>query len=143
MTRLCLMLPVTLAAAACSDATPEPPPGTEIAANGIASASQPIGTPRALPTASGPGTAFGLTRQQLEDAELVDTVGREVGEVERVETDASGDVTAAIVEVADTDPDRLVRLPITRLTAVANGDGWDLRAMTSRAELIAMPQMER
>ncbi|QDX26696.1 hypothetical protein FPZ54_12200 [Sphingomonas suaedae] len=143
MNRLHLMLPMALAVTACSEATPEPPPGAEVAANGVASVPGPTRTPQALPTASGPGTAFGLTRQQLEDAHLVDTVGRELGEVERIETDASGEVTAAIVEVADTDPDRLVRLPITRLTAVANGAGWDLRAMTSREELIAMPQMER
>lgn len=143
MTHLYLMLPLALVVTACSDATPEPPPGAEVAANGVASAPASTRTPQALPTASGPGTVFGLTRQQLEDADLVDTVGRGLGEVERIETDASGEVTAAIVEVADTDPDRLVRLPITRLTAVANGDGWDLRAMTSREELIALPQMER
>jgi len=143
MTPLHAMLPMALAVTACSDATPEPPSGAEVTANGMASAPAPTQMPQALPTASGPGTAFGLTRQQLEDANLVDTVGRELGEVERIETDASGEVTAAIVEVADTDPDRLVRLPVARLTAVANGDGWDLRAMTGREELIAMPQMER
>ena len=62
---------------------------------------------------------------------------------DRVETDASGNIDAVIVEIADTDPDRFVRLPLTRLTAIADGDDWNLRAATSRAELIALPQVER
>ena len=96
-----------------------------------------------LPSASGPGTAFGLTTKQIEDADLVDVSGKDLGDIHRVETDASGNIDAVIVEIADTDPDRFVRLPLTRLTAVADGDDWNLRAATSRAELIALPQVER
>lgn len=142
MSRLLYALPL-LFVAACSDNAPEAPAGTEVAANGAVTAPPPMATPAAVPSASGPGTAFGLTTRQLEDADLIDATGRDLGDVERVETDASGEVVAVIVEVDDTSPDRYVRMPITRLTAVADGDDWDLRAATTREELMALPQVDR
>ncbi|HSX57613.1 MAG TPA: hypothetical protein VLG14_20100 [Sphingomonas sp.] len=142
MTRLLTALPLVFAAG-CSDDPPKAPAGTEVTANGAISAPAPTVTASTLPAASGPGTAFGLTTKQIEDADLVDTAGQDLGDVHRVETDASGNIDAVIVEIADTDPDRFVRLPLTRLTAVADGDDWNLRAATSRAELIALPQVER
>jgi hypothetical protein len=142
MTRLLTALPLVLIAA-CSDDPPAPPAGTEVTANGAISAPAPTVTASNLPSASGPGTAFGLTTRQIEDAGLVDVTGKDLGDIHRVETDASGNIDAVIVEIDDTDPDRFVRLPLTRLTAVADGDGWNLRAATSRAELIELPQVER
>lgn len=141
MPRLLIALPLLLGA--CSDDPPQPEAGTEVTANGAISAPAPVLTPKALPSASGPGTAFGLTTRQIEEADLVDAGGRDLGDVHRVETDASGNIDAVIIGIADTDPDRFVRVPLTRLTAVADGDEWDLRALTSRAELIALPQVER
>lgn len=141
MNRLLLALPLSLAA--CSDDPPAAPAGTEVTTNGAISAPAPVLTPKALPSAAGPGTAFGLTTRQIEDADLVDAGGRDLGDIHRVETDASGNIDAVVVEIDDTDPDRFVRLPLERLTAVADGDDWDLRALTSRAELIALPQVER
>lgn len=141
-----LLLPVfapLIIVTACSDDTPQVPSGTEVAANGAVSAPPAVATPVALPSASGPGTAFGLTTKQLEDADLVDNVGRDLGDVERVETDASGNITGMIIEIDDTDPNRFIRLPLARLTAVADGDDWDLRAATTRDELMALPQIVR
>ncbi|HEY0622261.1 hypothetical protein [Sphingomonas sp.] len=142
MTRLLTALPLVLIAA-CSDDPPKAPAGTEVTSNGAISAPAPTVTASNLPSASGPGTAFGLTTKQIEDADLVDTGGHDLGDIHRVETDASGNIEAVIVEIGDTDPDRFVRLPLTRLTAIADGDDWNLRAATSRAELIALPQVER
>lgn len=142
MPRSLAVLPF-LFAAACSDDPPAAPAGAEVTANGAISAPAPTVTASNLPSASGPGTAFGLTTKQIEDADLVDVSGKDLGDIHRVETDASGNIDAVIVEIADTDPDRFVRLPLTRLTAVADGDDWNLRAATSRAELIALPQVER
>lgn len=141
MNRLLLAFPLGLAA--CSEKPPEAPAGTEVTANGAISAPAPALTPKALPSASGPGTAFGLTIRQIEEADLVDARGADLGDVHRAETDASGNIVDVVIEIADTDPDRFVRLPLTRLTAVADGDEWDLRAATSRDELIALPQVER
>ncbi|WP_423605024.1 hypothetical protein [Sphingomonas sp. MS122] len=137
------LLALLLGLAACSDDPPEPPAGTELTSNGAIVAPAPVLTPKALPSASGPGTAFGLTTRQIEDAGLVDVRGTDLGDVHRVETDASGNIVDVVIEIDDTDPDRFVRLPLARLTAVADGDGWDLRAATSRDELIALPQVER
>lgn len=142
MSRLLAVLPL-LFVVACSNDPPAPPAGTEVTANGAISAPAPTVTASNLPSASGPGTAFGLTTRQIEDADLVDVAGKDLGDIHRVETDASGNIDAVIVEIADTDPDRFVRMPLTRLTAVADGDDWNLRAATSRAELIALPQVER
>lgn len=142
MTRFLTALPLVLIAA-CSDDPPQAPAGTEVTTNGAISAPAPTVTASNLPSASGPGTAFGLTTKQIEDADLVDVTGKDLGDIHRVETDASGNIDAVIVEIADTDPDRFVRLPLTRLTAVADGDSWNLRAATSRAELIGLPQVER
>ena len=142
MPRLLAVVPLALVAA-CSDKPPEAPAGTEVTANGAISAPAPTVAASNLPKASGPGTAFGLTTRQIEDADLVDVAGRDLGDIHRVETDASGNIDAVIVEIADTDPDRFVRLPLPRITAVADGDDWNLRAATSRAELIALPQVER
>jgi len=142
MSRLLAVLPL-LFVAACSNDPPAPPAGTEVTANGAISAPAPTVMASNLPSASGPGTAFGLTTRQIEDADLVDVAGKDLGDIHRVETDASGNIDAVIVEIADTDPDRFVRMPLTRLTAVADGDDWNLRAATSRAELIALPQVER
>lgn len=132
-----------LFAAACSDRPPEAPAGTEVTANGAISAPAPTVAATNLPAASGPGTAFGLTTKQIEDADLVDVAGNDLGDIHRVETDASGNIDAVVIEIADTDPDRFVRLPLARLTAVADGEAWNLRAATSRAELIELPQVER
>ncbi|MEG3182053.1 hypothetical protein [Sphingomonas sp. LT1P40] len=140
--RLLVAIPLVLVAA-CSDDTPQAPAGTEVTANGAISAPAPAKTPAALPSATGPGTAFGLTTRQIEDADLIDSSGKDLGDVERVETDASGNIVGVIVEVDDTNPDRLVRLPLTRLTAASDGDDWDLRAATTRDELIALPQVDR
>lgn len=142
MIRSLTALPLVLVAA-CSDDQPKAPAGTEVTANGAISAPAPTVTASNLPSASGPGTAFGLTMKQIEGADLVDVSGKDLGDIHRVETDASGNIDAVIVEIADTDPDRFVRLPLTRLTAIADGDGWNLRGATSRAELIALPQVER
>ncbi|WP_447727141.1 PRC-barrel domain-containing protein [Sphingomonas koreensis] len=142
MIRLFTVLPLALAAA-CSDDPPKAPAGTEVTPNGAIAAPAPTVTAANLPSASGPGTAFGLTTKQIEDADLVDVTGKDLGDIHRVETDASGNIDAVIVEIDGTDPERFVWLPLTRLTAVADGDDWNLRAATSRAELIALPQVER
>jgi hypothetical protein len=139
------LIPVGLLAAlaACSEEAPQVPAGTEIAANGAATVPPPQPTPAVLPTATGPGTAFGLSTNQLEDAELVDTSGAELGEVEWVENDPQGNVTGVIVELDGTKPDRLVRVPIMGLTAVADDKEWRLRTNATKEQLVALPAVPR
>lgn len=94
-------------------------------------------------TAAEPVLALGLTRRQLEDAELLDATGAEIGEVERVVTDASGAVTGLLVEIEDTTPDRYVTIPLDGLTVVTQGDDHDLRSTHTRDALVAMPETPR
>lgn len=104
----------------------------------------------AMPTATGPGTAMGLTGAQLEDADLRDATGRDLGDVERVVADGAGNVTALLVEIDDTEPDRYVELALEGLEAVrepddddGRDDDWDLRADLTREALMAMPEARR
>jgi hypothetical protein len=136
-----LMLVAPLVLAACSPEKPDAPAGAEIAANGAVSV--PAATPPALPSATGPGTAFGLTTRQIDDADLVDASGAKLGEVERVVTDPAGAITALVVELEDTKPDRFVQLPITGLTAVADGNDWNVRTTATRDQLVAMPSVQK
>lgn len=88
--------------------------------------------------------ALGLSRHQLEDADLIDASGREIGEVEGVVTDASGAITSLIIELDQRDPapDKRVLLPLRDLQAVPErGDPghYDIQTQRSAAELMKLP----
>lgn len=88
--------------------------------------------------------ALGLTRHQLEDADLIDAGGREIGEVERVVVGADGKVTGLIVEIDQRDPkpDRHVQISLAGLKAVPEArDPGDFNIQTdkSQADLLALP----
>ncbi len=137
-----MYLPLLTAAAsialtACGNGQPTATPAAGTAA--------PAPAPVAAQTTNmaEPVLALGLTRRQLEDAELLDATGAEIGEVERVVTDASGAVTGLLVEIEDTTPDRYVTIPLDGLTVVTHGDDNDLRSTHTRAALVAMPETPR
>ena len=74
--------------------------------------------------------ALGLTERQLLDADLVTRDG-----------DSSGDVTALLVEVEDSEPDRYVEIPLAGLT-VTQGTGLsdaDLQTGMTAQDVAAMP----
>jgi hypothetical protein len=135
------------ALAACSNDTPETnqvalPVGTQIADNGVVAA-PPQGSEPNIPVATGIGTAFGLTRQQLEDAELLGANNAELAEVERATTDAQGNVNGLVVEI-DAEPDRTVLLPLKGLEPVAVNGQWHLRAKTlTREQLLTLPEVKK
>ena len=88
--------------------------------------------------------ALGLTRLQIEDADLVDLQGREIGEVERLVVDSGGKVTHLIVEIDlnDPKPDHIVQIPLTGLAAVPDPDDrgeFDVQTRQGVDELLAMP----
>ena len=97
----------------------------------------------AQPAATKP-VALGLTRLQLEDADLVDVNGREIGEVERLVIDRNGAVVGLIVEIDQNDPkpDHITRIPLTGLAAVVDPDDkgeFDVQTNQSVADLLALP----
>lgn len=85
--------------------------------------------------------ALGLTERELLDADLVSEDGTELGDVEQVRRDASGAVTALLVEVEDSDPDRYVEVPLTGLTVREGGiiNDTDLQTSMTAQDLAAMP----
>jgi hypothetical protein len=88
---------------------------------------------------------LGISRDQLEDADLVDARGREIGEVEGLVAGADGVVTAVIVEVDQRDPtpDRRVQLPLAGLKAIPDrSDPGEFNIQTQQTvqQLLAMPE---
>ena len=85
--------------------------------------------------------ALGLTERQLLDADLVGEDGTELGDVEQVRRDSSGAVTALLVEIEDSNPDRYVEVPIAGLSATEGGilEDTDLRTSMTTQDLAALP----
>ena len=126
-----LLAGTTMLLAACGDGGAQSEDQAMTPANQTASAN---------PAQTATVVALGLTMEQLDDADIVDASGREIGDVERVVTDASGAVTGLVVEVDDTDPDRHVTLPLEGLTVVQDGNDHDLRVAMTRDQLNALPE---
>lgn len=87
--------------------------------------------------------ALGLTREQLEDADILDPTGREIAAVEQVVMDSAGKVTGLLVEIDDTDPDRNVIIPLDGLIVVEQGHDRNLRGPITRDQLLAQPEARR
>ena len=85
-----------------------------------------------------------LTPAQLEDADLLDKTGREIGEVERVLISADGKVSGLIVEIDQRDPtpDKHIQISLKGLTVVPErgeaGD-FDIKTDQTKDALLAMP----
>ncbi len=137
MHRPLLAAAASLALAACGDGQRAEAP----AAEPTAPASTPVSTQTT--NMAEPVLALGLTRNQLEDAELLDATGAEIGEVERVITDPSGAVTGLLVEIENSTPDRYVTVPLDGLTVIEQGNDRDLRSAHTRDALMAMPETPR
>lgn len=121
----------------------------------LAACSQPLAKPDKTPEASpdaasaptmagapaaGAGAmALGLTVAQLEDADIITPAGVDLGDVQRVDVDASGAVTGLIIEPAGEGGPRWVRIPLDGLTTRKEGDDYDLVSTMTLAQLKALP----
>lgn len=120
--------------AACSQ-PPAKPDKTPEASPDAASAPTMAGAP-----AAGAGVmALGLTVAQLEDADIITPAGVDLGDVQRVDVDASGAVTGLIIEPAGEGGPRWVRIPLDGLTTRKEGDDYDLVSTMTLAQLKALP----
>ena len=115
-------------AAACSDgeeraATPSPGP--------LASGQAPAGDAV---------VAFGMTRTQLEEADLRSADNRELGDIEGVVTDAGGAATHLVVELEGPgDQRKVVPLADLRSRQTADARDGDLATDLTAAQLEALP----
>jgi hypothetical protein len=84
--------------------------------------------------------AFGMTRRQLEDADIVAADGTDLGDVETLILDAAGVPTQVVIDLEGLDRD--VALALTDLRpapAGANGQVEDLTVDMTAAQLAALP----
>ena len=92
----------------------------------------------AAATASAPAVAaLGLTEQQLLDADVVNGVGVDFGDVEAVLRDASGAVDRVNVKLDK--GGKMVTLKTADLTTTQDGNDWDLVTKLTREEISALP----
>lgn len=120
--------------AACSEAPPKPTKTPEASPD---AASAPTMTHTAAPAAG--ATALGLTVKQLEDADLITPAGIDLGDVQKVDVDASGAITGLIIEPAGEGGPRWVRISLDGLTPRKEGDDYDLVSDMTLEQLKAMP----
>lgn len=120
--------------AACSQ-PPAKPDKTPEASPDAASAPTMAGAPAAAAGVM----ALGLTVAQLEDADIITPAGVDLGDVQRVDVDASGAVTGLIIEPAGEGGPRWVRIPLDGLTTRKEGDDYDLVSTMTLVQLKALP----
>lgn len=125
-----------LAVAACSDTTDDvvqqPSPGA---------APAPVTENRAEMAQNAAALAFGMTRQQLEDADLVSSNFTDLGDVESLVLDPAGALTQVVIEL-EGPGDRKVALPLSDVRGIAHDNGayTDLTTELSAAQLAALPE---
>jgi hypothetical protein len=121
--------------AACSDREDEvvqtPTPGA---------APEPVSETRAEVATTSAALAFGMTREQLEDADLLSSTNTDLGDVETLVLDPAGQLTHVVVEL-EGPGDRKVAVPLADLSSVAlnNAASVDLTTRLTAAELSALP----
>jgi hypothetical protein len=93
---------------------------------------------------SAPGP-LGLTADQLDDADLIDPQGRDIGEVENLMVGAKGDVVGLIVEIDQRSPkpDRRVQIQLSEARAVPDPTDpgrFNVQTGLTREQLLARPE---
>ena len=83
--------------------------------------------------------ALGMTDLQLVDADLVSPDGSELGDVEAVHRNEAGAVDGLYIELANTDPDRFVLIPLDGLKSRMDGNGLDVQTDMTEADLAKLP----
>lgn len=102
-----------------------------------APAQQPAAQSAATPAAA--DGALGLTERQLMDADLLDSRGREIGDVEGIVRGDDGAVSQLLIEIEDSDPDRYVLIPLDGLQVHRSSDDADIKSNLTREDLMKLP----
>lgn len=132
-----LLLPVAacalIGAAACSNE----PDAVEATSPGAAPVV--VSENRADTAATSAALALGMTREELEDADLVSSAPNftDLGDVETLVLDATGQVTGLVVDLEGVDTD--VIIPVGQVTSTRRGNEIDLATTMSQAQLQALP----
>lgn len=137
MTRLTLAALglLALGAAACSDRE------ADVAMTPAAGA-EPVAVPEQVAESAtdAAAVAFGMTREQLEDADLMSLDNTDLGDVETLVLDASGTLTHIVIELEGPgDLKKVVPLANLGVGEQADGSSKDLTTDLTAAQLTALP----
>lgn len=101
----------------------------------------PVTETRADLAATDAALAFGMSRKQLEDADLIAADNTDLGDVEALVLDAAGKLTHLVVEL-DGPGDVKVQLPVDQVRGLArnNGADKDLTTDLTAQQLAALPR---
>jgi hypothetical protein len=130
-TRLAASAAVLLALGACSDRDDDV----------VQPSGQPVTESAAEAAQTEAAVAFGMTRRQLEDADLISTDGADLGDVETLILDAAGAPVQVVIDLEGVD-DKDVVLALSDVRAApatANGRVEDLTVDMTAAQLAALP----
>src|SRR3546814_15427927 len=75
-------------------------------------------------------------------SDLCSSDGKELGDVAQVLRDADDKVDRLLVEIDGTGPDRYVHVPVQGLKPVVRGTATDLEASMTKADLMALPEVQ-
>lgn len=127
---------VALGAAACSDTDDD-----VVQTPAAGQAPVPVEEARADVATNAAALAYGMTRQQLEDADVLSRDNTDLGDVETLVIDAQGALTHVVVELDGPD-DIEVMVPKEQLTSIAqnNAASTDLVTDLTSAQLQALPR---
>ncbi|RZJ18985.1 MAG: hypothetical protein EON91_02890 [Brevundimonas sp.] len=124
-----------LTAAACSDTTDD-----VVQAPAAGEAPAPVSETRADTATTRTAVAMGMTRQQLEDADILSSTNTKLGEVDTLVLDPAGKATHIVVELEGPGDPKVV-VPIDQLRSIARNSGADVDLTTNltAAQLQALP----
>lgn len=120
-------------AAACSDRNDD-----VVQAPAPNAAPQPVSETRADAATTSAALAFGMTREQLEDADLLSEANTDLGDVETLVLDAQGRLTHIVVDL-EGPGDLEVVVPVGDLSSVDRNGEKDLTTQLTLAQLQALP----
>ncbi|QBX38143.1 hypothetical protein E4M02_10610 [Brevundimonas sp. S30B] len=135
-----LILPVAaslgLALAACGDNTTDDV--VQAPAEGAAPA--PVTENRAATAATQTAVALGMTRSQLEDADLFAADRTKLGEVESIVLNPAGEATHLVIDLENSDLD--VMVPIDQVRSINYQGDVDVTTDLTMAQLQALPPFQ-
>lgn len=98
----------------------------------------PVSETRAETAQTAAAVALGMSREELEDADVISSDNTDLGDVETLVLNAGGQVESIVVEL-EGPGDRHVVVPIGQLTSLTRGDDKDLTTTLTAAELADLP----
>lgn len=129
-----LALVSALALVACNDTDDDvvqaPAPGAQ---------PEPVSENMAQTATTQAALTLGMTREQLEDADVLSSTLTDLGDVETLVLDPAGQVTHVVIELEGGGDDRMVSVPIGQVTSYKDDLGnVDLKTDLTSAQLEAM-----